>query len=60
MTGRREQRAELEATWMVYDATRPIRKADLEGDATAPTDAAKAAAPEAADMLHGGTTQVPR
>lgn len=30
MTGRREQREELESTWNVWDATRPIRKADME------------------------------
>ncbi len=41
--GRRELRAELEATWMVYDARRPIRREDFEAASESAADGAERA-----------------
>ena len=54
--GRRSQRDELQSTWHVYDALRPIRRADLE-DSAEPTPPAAAIPPaggsEASDRARG-------
>lgn len=61
--GRRGLRDELQSTWNVYDAVRPIRKEDLElaGECTAPAQAEppqpSASPPHDAEAAtHGGAT----
>lgn len=57
MSGRREQRAELEATWQVWDALRPIRRADMIPDSAEPPQPEPAQpAAEPCPSPDGGTT----
>lgn len=49
--GRREQRAELESTWHVWDATRPLTRHDL----AAPPPPAPETAAKREPTPHGGT-----
>lgn len=53
--GRRALREEIESTWHVWDATRPIRKEDM-AVAVPPQPEDAQPAPEASPPPHGGTT----
>ncbi len=48
---RRTQRAELESTWSVYDATRPIRKEDMEPEPAAEEETRPPVSSSAADSV---------
>lgn len=54
--GRRFMRAEIQETWSVYDATRPIRKADM--DEAVPPQPGATAPPAAAPEKDGGARTV--